>query len=84
MVDMDDSLFESPKHKVTSRISLPSFGNDFQLERNRLLLDGENTNSRPNSFILFSIIPEESVRDLSIANERYSKSREASFTSLAR
>lgn len=84
MVDLDDSLFESPKHKVTSRISLPSFGNDFELERNRLLLDGENTNSRPNSFILFSIIPEGSFRDLSIANERYSKSREASFTSLAR
>lgn len=84
MVDLDDSFFEGPKHKVTSRISLPSFDHSFELERSRLLLDRENINSRPNSFILFSIVPEGSFRDLSIANERYSNSREVSFTSLAR
>ena len=84
IVDLDDSFFEGPKQKVTYRISLPSFEHDFELEQNRLLLDRENINSRPNSFILFSIIPEGSFRDLSIANERYSNSREPSVTSLAR
>ena len=68
-----------------SYVSLKSFGDESEVDRSRLLLDRTpNLGSRPSSFILFSIVPEGSYRDLSLSNERYSNSREASYTSLAR
>lgn len=67
----------------TSYVSFKNFADEFEVDRSRLLLDRTpNVGSRPSSFILFSIVPEGSYRDLS--NERYSNSREASYTSLAR
>ena len=84
--DDDISFFESNKDKLrTSHTSFKSFADDFEVDRSRLLLDRTpNLSSRPNSFILFSIVPEGSFRDLSLSNERHSNSREASHTSLAR
>ena len=69
----------------TSYVSFKNFADEFEVERSRLLLDRTpNVGSRPSSFILFSIVPEGSYRDLSLSNERHSNSREASYTSLAR
>ena len=84
ILDFDDHFLEDQKVKLTSQVSLQSFADEFEVNRSRLLLDRMNLNSRPSSFILFSIVPEGSFRDLSISNERYSNSREASYTSLAR
>ena len=53
-------------------------------DRNRLLLERPNFESRPSSFILFSIVTADSFRDLSSSNDRYSNSRATSRTSLAR
>lgn len=70
----------------TSHFSFKSFADQFEVDRSRLLLDrSPNLSSRPSSFVLFSIVPEGSFRDLSQSNyERHSSSREASYTSLAR
>lgn len=70
----------------TSHFSFKSFADQFEIDRSRLLLDrSPNLSSRPSSFVLFSIVPEGSFRDLSQSNyERHSSSREASYTSLAR
>lgn len=84
--DHQDNFFEKENALVrTSYISFRSFADEFEVDRSRLLLDrAPNVGSRPSSFILFSIVPEGSYRDLSLSNERYSNSREASYTSLAR
>lgn len=85
IIELDDSFLGDQMHKTLSQPSLQSFGHDMEIDGSRLLLGSENLNSRPNSFILFSIVPEAgSFRDLSVANERYSSSTEPSFTSLAR
>lgn len=84
-LDFDDSFIEDKRDRLTSQISLHSFARDFEVNQSRLLLERTNLNSRPNSFILFSIVPEGSFRDLtSMSNERHFNSREASYTSLAR
>lgn len=83
----DDYFVENEKAKVrTSYVSFKTFADELEVGRSRLLLDRltPNLGSRPSSFILFSIVPEGSFRDLSLSNERYSNSREASYTSLAR
>ena len=84
--DDQDNFVESERALVrTSYVSFKSFADEFEVDRSRLLLDRTpNLGSRPSSFILFSIVPEGSYRDLSLSNERYSNSREASYTSLAR
>ena len=83
--DLDDDFVEDQKAKLTSQVSLQSFADEFEvINRSRLLVDRMNMGSRSNSFILFSIVPEGSFRDLSLSRERYSTSREASYTSLAR
>lgn len=84
MVDFDDNFLDDQKARLTSQVSLQSFADKLGVNRSHLLLDKTNLNSRPNSFILFSIVPAGSFRDLSISSERYSNSREASYTSLAR
>ena len=66
-------------------MSFRSLADELGIYRSRLLLDRTpNLSSRPSSFVLFSIVPEGSFRDFSQSNERYSNSREASYTSLAR
>lgn len=82
VIDLEDDFFEDQKAKLTSQVSLESFPEEFN--GSRLHVDRLNLGSRPSSFILFSIVPEGSFRDLSLLNERYSNSREASHTSLAR
>lgn len=84
--DGQDNFLEKERALVrTSYVSFKSFADEFEVDRSRLLLDrAPNVGSRPSSFILFSIVPEGSYRDLSLSNERYSNSREASYTSLAR
>ncbi|PFX17453.1 uncharacterized protein LOC111340820 [Stylophora pistillata] len=85
--DNDDiGLLEGDKAKLrTSHTSFRSFANDLEICRSRSLLDRTpNLRSRPSSFVLFSIVPEGSFRDLSQLNERYSNSREASYASLVR
>lgn len=84
IVDFDDTYLDDQKARLTSQISLHSFADKLGVNRSHLLLDKTNLNSRPSSFILFSIVPADSFRDLSISSERYSNSREASYTSLAR
>ena len=88
LLDLDDDSLGDLKAKLTSQVSLQSFAEEFEVNRSRLLLDRvldrANPGSRPSSFILFSIVPEGSFRDLSMSVERYSNSREASYTSLAR
>jgi len=84
--DDQENFVENERALVrTSYVSFKSFADEFEVDRSRLLLDRTpNVGSRPSSFILFSIVPEGSYRDLSLSNERYSNSREASYTSLAR
>ncbi|KAL9974504.1 hypothetical protein ACROYT_G011545 [Oculina patagonica] len=84
--DDHDDFVENEKAIVrSSHVSFKSFADQFEVDRSRLLLDrSPNLSSRPSSFVLFSIVPEGSFRDLSQSNERYSNSREASYTSLAR
>ena len=84
--DNQDNFVENERALLrTSSASFKSFADEFEVDRSRLLLDRTaNVGSRPSSFILFSIVPEGSYRDLSLSNERYSNSREASYTSLAR
>lgn len=84
--DDHDDFVENEKAIIrTSHVSFKSFADQFEVDRSRLLLDRTpNLSSRPSSFVLFSIVPEGSFRDLSQSNERYSNSREASYTSLAR
>ena len=66
-------------------MSFRSLADELGIYRSRLLLDRTpNLSSRPSSFVLFSIVPEGSFRDLSQLNERYSNSRGASYTSLVR
>ena len=84
--DDQENFVENERSLVrTSYVSFKSFADEFEVDRSRLLFDRTpNVGSRPSSFILFSIVPEGSYRDLSLSNERYSNSREASYTSLAR
>ena len=84
--DDQENFVENERALVrTSYVSCKSIADEFEVDRSRLLLDRTpNVGSRPSSFILFSIVPEGSYRDLSLSNERYSNSREASYTSLAR
>ena len=93
VVSVPEKLDDDPENFVeneralvrTSYVSFKSFADEFGVDRSRLLLDRTpNVGSRPSSFILFTIVPEGSYRDLSLSNERYSNSREASYTSLAR
>ena len=84
ILDFDDTFLDDQKARLTSQVSLQSFADKLGVNRSHLLLDKTNLNSRPSSFILFSIVPAGSFRDLSISSERYSNSREASYTSLAR
>ena len=84
IVDFDDTFLDDQTARLTSQVSLQSFADKLGVNRSHLLLDKTNLNSRPSSFILFSIVPSGSFRDLSISSERYSNSREASYTSLAR
>ena len=66
-------------------MSFRSLADELGIYRSHLLLDRTpNLSSRPSSFVLFSIVPEGSFRDLSQLNERYSNSRGASYTSLVR
>ena len=81
---IDDTFLDDQKARLTSQVSLQSFADKLGVNRSHLLLDKTNLNSRPSSFVLFSIVPAGSFRDLSMTNERYSNSREASYTSLAR
>ena len=84
--DDEISLLEGDTAKLrTPHMSFRSFVDELEIYRSRLLLERTpNLSSRPSSFVLFSIVPEVSFRDLSQSNERYSNSREASYTSLAR
>ena len=84
--DDEISLLEGDTAKLrTSHMSFRSLADELGIYRSRLLLDRTpNLSSRPSSFVLFSIVPEGSFRDFSQSNERYSNSREASYTSLAR
>ena len=84
--DDEISLLEGDTAKLrTSHMSFRSLADELEIYTSRLLLDRTpNLSSRPSSFVLFSIVPEGSFRDLSQLNERYSNSRGASYTSLVR
>ena len=62
---------ESPLAPVDSMIFYDELAGNFNVVKSRLLQSELHRDSRPNSFILFSIVPQDSYRDLFQGMQRY-------------
>ena len=75
---------ESPSLRVDSTIFYDELVGNVDLAKTRLLRSEPSRESRPNSFILFSIVPRDSYRDLSVGLERRENSRSTTTLTLHR